>query len=40
MKSSFLPQPTQKADEDEKNIIRLTSIPFLSFKDRRVAVKG
>lgn len=29
-----------KADEDEKNIIRLTSIPFLSFKDRRVAVKG
>ena len=29
-----------KADEAEKNIIRLTSIPFLSFKDRRVAVKG
>ncbi|WP_234402603.1 glycosyltransferase [Trichococcus paludicola] len=29
-----------KADESEKNIIRLTSIPFLSFKDRRVAVKG
>lgn len=29
-----------KADETEKNIIRLTSIPFLSFKDRRVAVKG
>ncbi|HRF51465.1 MAG TPA: glycosyltransferase, partial [Trichococcus flocculiformis] len=29
-----------KADEDEKNIIRLTSIPFLSFKDRRIAVKG
>ena len=29
-----------KADEAEENIIRLTSIPFLSFKDRRVAVKG
>ncbi|MGB9344162.1 glycosyltransferase [Trichococcus sp.] len=29
-----------KADENEENIIRLTSIPFLSFKDRRVAVKG
>ena len=29
-----------KAGNDEKNIIRLTSIPFLSFKDRRIAVKG
>ncbi|CZQ94556.1 glycosyl transferases group 1 [Trichococcus palustris] len=29
-----------RADNDEKNIIRLTSIPFLSFKDRRIAVKG
>jgi 1,2-diacylglycerol 3-alpha-glucosyltransferase len=28
------------AREDEKNIIRLTSIPFLSFRDRRIAVKG
>jgi len=29
-----------KAINDDKNIIRLTSIPFLSFKDRRIAVKG
>lgn len=29
-----------KAGNDEKNIIRLTSIPLLSFKDRRIAVKG
>lgn len=28
------------AEEDEPTIIRLTSIPFLSFKDRRIAVSG
>lgn len=39
MRSSFY-HHRSKADEDEKNIIRLTSIPFLSFKDHRIAVKG
>lgn len=29
-----------KADPNEKNIVRLTSIPLLSFKDRRIAIKG
>jgi len=28
------------AEEDDPTIIRLTSIPFLSFKDRRIAVSG
>ncbi|MGX7417557.1 glycosyltransferase family 4 protein [Carnobacterium gallinarum] len=28
------------ADENEPNIVRLTSIPFFSFKDRRIAVSG
>ena len=29
-----------KADPNERNIIRLGSIPFVSFKDRRVVVRG
>lgn len=29
-----------KADAEEENIVRLTSIPFFSFKDRRIAIKG
>lgn len=29
-----------KADSNEENIVRLTSIPFFSFKDRRIAIKG
>lgn len=29
-----------KAEAGEKDIVRLTSIPFFSFKDRRVAIKG
>lgn len=29
-----------KAEAGEKGIVRLTSIPFFSFKDRRVAIKG
>ncbi|WP_413524109.1 glycosyltransferase family 4 protein [Carnobacterium divergens] len=28
------------APEDEENIIRLSSIPFFSFKDRRIAIRG
>lgn len=28
------------ADPEEENVVRLTSIPFLSFKDRRIAIKG
>lgn len=28
------------AVEEEENIVRLKSIPFLSFKDRRIAIKG
>lgn len=28
------------ADDIEKNIIRMTSIPFVSFKDRRIIVRG
>ena len=29
-----------KADPEEENIVRLTSIPLFSFKDRRIAIKG
>lgn len=28
------------ADPDEEGVVRLTSIPFFSFKDRRIAIKG
>lgn len=28
------------AKEDEENVVRLKSIPFFSFKDRRIAIKG
>ena len=32
--------PNVDSDKEEKNIYRLGSIPFISFKDRRIAVRG